>query len=926
MPRPGARAKAKKAEPLPSGTVTFLFTDIEGSTQRWDAHRDAMRTAVARHDALLRAVCERHGGVVFKTVGDAFCVAFRRPQDALEAALDVQHVLHAEDFSSVGGLAVRMALHTGAADERDGDYFGQPVNRVARLLAIGHGGQVLVSGTTANLLQGVLPKQASLRDLGEHTLRDLSRPEQVYQLIAPGLQEAYPPLRSLDVLPNNLPSQPTSFVGRAEELADVKALLEKSPMVTLVGTGGVGKTRVALQVGADLLDGSGDGVWCVDLAQVTSAEFVLPEIASALGVLIHGDRPVLDELRFYLRNKRLLLILDNCEHVVAEASRFAATVLKDCPNVKVLATSREGLNVRGEQLYRMPSLALPPPRLELSAADALQYGAVGLFVARASAADARFTFDDNKAAIVADICRRLDGIALAIELAAARVTILNVNQLAQRLGERFRLLTGGDRTALPRQQTMRAAIDWSYELLTDDERRLFRRLSIFQGGWTLEAASEVCSDQTLDQFGVLDKLSSLVNKSLAAVEFSGESQRYRLLESLRQYGLDLLQRSGEFDEVARRHATYVHALVVNVLRDWTSSANNVWLAVIDSEIDNVRAALEWSLSQRNDPVLGADIAQLLFAYWMTRDLLEGKRWTEMAVPLIDAQEQPALFVGVALAMTRMILGTTPENVVAETERALQAARTYGDEQLLVRALFYRGEALNYEDRPDEAEPFLTEGLALARKLDNRYRISSTLQMLARLNRKRGQLETARALSDEALELAKDTPIERNRAVALIDRAALEMTTGHSAEAMELIDEVQEIAHMLDDRSLAVMAQICRAYYEAAAGSIDQARTDARSALAASLDRLSGIGLSTVLRVLARVATMQGDLAQAARLIGYARVSPRAWRFLEDTVGKQDPDWLIEPLREGLGDGGLQQIMAEGAAWSPDHAIEEALNV
>ncbi|MBV8262917.1 MAG: adenylate/guanylate cyclase domain-containing protein, partial [Candidatus Eremiobacteraeota bacterium] len=584
---------SQRASPtLPSGTVTFLFTDIEGSTQRWESHRAEMESAVSRHDALLRTAVAAHGGVVFKTVGDAVCAAFARPQDALAGAVDAQRALDTEDFGAVGGLRIRMAVHTGTAQERDGDYFGPTVNRVARLLAIGHGGQVLVSGATAQLLHGVMPPQTSLRDLGEHQLRDLARPEQVHQLAATGLGEIFPTLHSLETLPNNLPRQATAFVGREHELTELKALLGKSQVVTIVGTGGIGKTRAALQVGADMLDGTGDGVWLVDLAQVVNDELVTSAIASVFELQPQPERKPLDDLCLYLKVKRLLLILDNCEHVVAEATRVVAAIVRACPNVVVLATSREALNVHGEQVYRMPTLSLPAHNGVLSAKDALTYGAIALFVARASALDAQFTFTDEKAPVVADICRRLDGIALAIELAAARVTILNLKQLSQKLDERFRLLTGGARTALPRQQTMRAAIDWSYELLSEAERTVFRRLSIFQGGWTLEAASAVCTDASLDEFAILDILTSLVNKSLVSVEFQADTQRYKLLESLRQYGIELLRDGREFDALARRHADFYAAHARQVSKRWRTMPDVAWTALVEMELDNVRAVLQ----------------------------------------------------------------------------------------------------------------------------------------------------------------------------------------------------------------------------------------------------------------------------------------------------------------------------------------------
>ena len=364
----------------PTGTITFLFSDIEGSTSRWDADRKAMAAALARHDAVMRAALEAHGGYVFKTVGDAFCAAFAMAGEAVTAALEAQQALAAEDFSGVGGLRVRMAVHTGIADERDGDYFGPTVNRVARLLAVGHGGQVLVSGAAAELLQSDLPAQSGLRDLGEHRLKDLARPEHVYQLVASDLPQEFPPLRSLDVLPNNLPLQATSFVGREHVVAEIKSRIASHRLVTLVGSGGAGKTRCAIQVGAEMLDGSGDGVWLVELASVSDPEFAVNAIAKALNVQEQPDRPLLDTLVTYLKRKRLLLVLDNCEHVMAPVRTVVSALLSTCGDVHMLATSREPLNISGEATFRMPSLAVPDTTELLRAEEASRFGAVQLFV------------------------------------------------------------------------------------------------------------------------------------------------------------------------------------------------------------------------------------------------------------------------------------------------------------------------------------------------------------------------------------------------------------------------------------------------------------------------------------------------------------------------------------------------------------------
>ncbi|MBV9233021.1 MAG: adenylate/guanylate cyclase domain-containing protein, partial [Candidatus Eremiobacteraeota bacterium] len=459
--------------------LTFLFSDIEGSTQRWERDHAAMADALGRHDALLRSAIQRSAGRVFKTVGDAFYATFQRPDDAAAAAVGIQREIVAHDFSAVDGLRVRIALHTGTAVERDGDYFGPTVNRVARLLAAAHGGQIVLSGSTADALQDRTAHGTTLRDLGSHRLKDLSRPEQVYQLLVPELQNDFPPLRSLGLFPNNLPLETTSFVGREREIGDVAALIGKHRVVSIVGSGGVGKTRVSLHVAARILEQYRDGAWFIELAPLREGSFIAEAIAAALNVRLPGNADPLTGLIAALRPLRLLLVLDNCEHLVNDAAAVASAIVRGCPDVRVLATSRQGLAIQDEAIYRMPSLRFPSESeaVELTAAAAHDYSAIDLFVARAESADPRFELSDQNAPIVAEICRRLDGIALAIELAAARVKILSPPQLRRRLDERFRLLTGGKRDVLPRQQTLHALISWSYDLLTENERAVLRRLA-----------------------------------------------------------------------------------------------------------------------------------------------------------------------------------------------------------------------------------------------------------------------------------------------------------------------------------------------------------------------------------------------------------------------------------------------------------------
>ncbi|MBV8067443.1 MAG: adenylate/guanylate cyclase domain-containing protein, partial [Candidatus Eremiobacteraeota bacterium] len=626
---------------LPSGTVTLLFTDIEGSTQHWEQQRAAMSEALHRHDTLLRTAIESHGGYVFNTIGDQFCAAFSRASDALAAAADAQRALAAEDWAAVGGLAVRMALHSGATHERAGDYVGPVVNRVARLLEVVHGGQTVLSDVTALHLRGLMPEQMDLLDLGEHRLKDLIGPEHVWQLVAPGLPDTFPPLQSLGSFPNNLPRQVTPLICRDEVLAEIEPLVLECPLVTLVGTGGVGKTRLALQAGADLLDGSADGVWFLELAPLSDPALVVNIIASTFGLREQANRSMLDVVVQYLRSRRLLLILDNCEHLIEETARIAEAILRAAPHVRMLATSREPLRIAGEHVYHVPSLAVPSGD-SMASEEALSYGAIALFAERAAASDGKFALTEENTPIVAEICRRLDGIALAIELAAARVKVLPPRQLAQKLDERFRVLTGGSRTALPRQQTMRALIDWSYDLLAEPEQRLFRRLAIFAGGWTLEAAEAVCTDETLDVLDLIDVLSSLVDKSLVVVHLA-ENRRYGLLESTRAFALEKLLESEECEALARRHAQWAAELADRAhAARWSTGATSLWHAEFEPEFENVLSAIEWALSHDEVALAARAVVGFSTIYVSLGPYAKLRGWLEAVLARLDAGTQPAL--------------------------------------------------------------------------------------------------------------------------------------------------------------------------------------------------------------------------------------------------------------------------------------------
>ena len=683
---------------LPSGTVTFLFTDIEGSTRLWQEKPQAMSISQARHDAILREAIKSNNGSIFQLVGDSFSAAFRNAPDGLCAALSAQRGLQAEKWGSTGAIRVRMGLHTGAAEisPSEPNMYSEGYTTIAstqRVMSAAHGGQVLLSQTTHDLLQNDLPQEVSLRDMGEHRLKDLRNPLHLYQLVAPELPQDFPPIKSLNTLPNNLPVQLTSFIGREREMAEAKRLLEATRLLTLTGPGGTGKTRLSLQLATDVLDAFPAGVWLVELAPLSDPALVPQTVASVLGVREQPGRPLVDTLIDYLRAKSILLVLDNCEHLIDACAQLATNLLSACPRIKILPSSREALGVAGETAYRVPSLSLPDARH--STPEALrQSEAVLLFVERAQAAQPHFALTAQNLSAVAQICQRLDGIPLALELAAARVRLFTVEQIAARLDDRFRLLTGGSRTALPRQQTLSALIDWSYDLLSEAEREALARFSVFSGGWMFESAEAVIGPETLDL------LSHLVDKSLVVAEEiaqAGET-RYRLLETIRQYARDKLFESGRVSTARDLHlAAYLQlAAQAEPMLEGTQMLG--WLDRLEIELDNIRAALEWAL-ERN-PETALQLAVSLTAFWRSRGYLtEGRRW------LVES-------------MTRL---TALPHTEGEAARAHLALRAKGLSAAGTMA-FALGEL-------NAARAWLDESAALARQIGEQRTLGGALGML-----------------------------------------------------------------------------------------------------------------------------------------------------------------------------------------------------
>src|SRR6202521_4102027 len=574
----------------------MLFTDIEGSS---DGVRtlgaDRWESVLEHHTGIIREALDKHSGFVVRSEGDSFFAVFTSPSEAVAATAEMQRRLHETAWPHEASVRVRMGLHTGkvrATSAAGGaDYVGFEVSRAARIAAAAHGGQVLISDTTESLVRDGLAPGLTLRELGEHRFKDLVRPQRLFQLVIDGLPDSFPPLRSLDATPNSLPTQTTTFIGRQRELAKAADLLKTTRLLTLTGPGGSGKTRLALHLAADVLDRYPDGVWLVELAPVTDPAGVAPAVAAAVHIGEQPGRPVVETISAGLRKRKLLLLLDNCEHLIAACAQLADVLLRACPLLTILATSREGLNIQGETLMPVPALRVPdgdtlPPLDELR-----EYEAISLFVDRCTSYQPAFALTEENAADIVRVCRRLDGVPLALELAAARVRVLSIAQVAMRLDDRFRLLTGGGRTVVARHKTRRARIDWSYDPLTDGERLLLRRLSIFVRGWTLEAAEAICSGDGIDSEAILELLAHLVDKSLVVMMDGGGAARYTMLETIREYAREKLVVSGEAPALRQRHFEYFfHYASDRPL--WGRSNDGI-------EYENMRAALEWIETEPN---------------------------------------------------------------------------------------------------------------------------------------------------------------------------------------------------------------------------------------------------------------------------------------------------------------------------------------
>ncbi|HVS06511.1 MAG TPA: AAA family ATPase [Candidatus Dormibacteraeota bacterium] len=762
---------------LPEGTLTFMLTDLVGSTRAWESAPAAMREAMARHDRIVDRCLQQHHGTEVPSgrAGDSILAVFSRAANAATGALSLQRDFAAERWPAEVTLEIRVALHSGEAELRQGQYHGQVLNRCARLLATCHGGQVLLTGATEQLLVDELPPRAELRNLGFHRLKDLTRPEHVFELVDADHPREFPPIRSQRPA-TNLPTQLTAFIGRDGELRQLRELHARS--LTLTGPGGSGKTRLALELASELVAEHADGVWFIELGPVSGPHLVPQAVADTLHLKEQASRRLADTLADHLRERKSLLVLDNCEHLVDAVAELTVELLKECKQLNVLATSREPLRVPGEMTWRVPPLGRDE--------------AVRLFADRATAHEAGFRISDDNVDAVVRICECVDRIPLAIELAAARVPVMPLDEILSRLEKSFGLLTAGSRTTVSRQQTLRATLDWSYELLADPEKLLFRRLSIFAGRFMLDAAEAVCSDDRLTPDAVLDLLGRLVDKSMVTLD----SGRYRCLETIRSYGRQRLEDTGKLDALQAQLGTYLIGLAQ--AREPGQLAD--WLDRVEAAYDDVSATLAWS--QTVDPELGMRLAVALHIYWQLRGhASEPRQFAEaiLARTSLDFPFRPAaLHLAGAFAYLQGDFASARKRI----DEAVTEARAAGDSLTVLLALERSGLMAAAAGDLTTSEEALNSALDLARELRDQASEASILHQLGLRASQKPDLPAARTLLEQSLAVRRALGRSDEASMPLTFLAAVALLQSDAVTAQRCIIESLEIGRALRDRRAA----------------------------------------------------------------------------------------------------------------------------
>ena len=921
---------------IPTGTVTFLFTDIEGSTKLAQEYPDKLPVLLARHNEILDQAIKACDGFLFRTIGDAYCVAFHNASDALHAALQAQRNLYNEAWSPAP-IKVRMGIHTGAAQlESESNYSGYAtLALVQRIMSAGHGGQVLLSQAVSDLVGNDFPPEVKLIDMGERFLKDILQPEHLYQLTVPDLPSEFPPLNTLKRINHNLPINLSSFIGRERELGGIKERLESVHLLSLIGPGGTGKTRLSLQVGAEALLDFKDGVWLVELAPISDPNLILQTIAAVLGLRESLGRPLMDLVIDYLRAKQLLLILDNCEHLIDVCACLADQFLRNCADLKIMVSSREALGINGEAVYRVPSLSLPG-QVEVTSEAVMGCESVQLFMDRASAANPNFQLTDENASSVAQICLRLDGIPLALELAAARARVLSAEQIADRLDDRFRLLTGGSRTALPRQQTLRALIDWSYDLLTDSEKALFRRLAVFVGGWTMEAAEGVCAGDGIESYEVLDLLTEIANKSLVQVDESGDAIRYQHLETIRQYAREKLLETDEATRVRNRHLDYYIEFANLLEKDYINPYQYDIINRMRLEYDNVRSALLWAVENNIEKAARLLSPSTTFWPWvMTGHTSEVRDWYSTVIARLDSLlDETSGSTDNLLKLKARILNRSSQALMnlgnhqasrAAAEESIELARENNDQITLVEALGSLGHCALYAGDPQVAIYAAKEGIEIGERLNAERDLIWVLDAMTHIYHLSGEDDEVHKYFTRIDEILKGAGIPIDpvyKSGFLIEQA---VKHGNMDEAEKYMESILEIMLERRDNYMLATMQSMFAHALRGYGDLDKATFYYRRTIRLWQERGHRAAVAHQLECFGLIAMVREQPTRAVKLFSVAE----ALREVSNSVRTPDEQKEFEgaksKLQSGMDEDEFNKVWKDGRSMTMEQAIEFALD-
>ncbi len=901
---------------FPTGTVTFLFTDIEASTMLWELYPQAMKSALATHDAILRQAIEANDGQVIKTTGDGFHAVFSTAFEAAAAALAAQQALHAEAWNEIQPQTprVRMSLHTGEAELRGGDYFGGAPNRAARLMSIGHGGQILISNATAELLWENLPANTTLRDLGEQRLKDLARPEHVFQLAHPSLPSDFPPLKAVDAIPNNLPVQLSSFIGRDKEIAEIKELLRSTRLITLTGSGGTGKSRLSQEFGSLELVSYPQGVWLIELATLTDSSQIIPAMAQVFGLQALPMQQLPDLVIDFLRSRQALLILDNCEHLIEACARLVDDLLHQCTRLKIIASSREALGIAGEVAYRTPSL---------DRSESIQ-----LFVERAGAANPKFNWTENNASAIIQICTRLDGIPLAIELAASRSRLLSPEQIASRLNDRFRLLVGGSRTALPRQQTLRALIDWSYDLLSGAEKRLLQFASVFIGGWTLDALETVAGDPN-----TLELLEQLVNKSLVTTEEHGTEMRYSILETIRQYAREKLFDARESSIARDRHFFYFTALAEKMMVAFRSADFLHIRDRADDEVDNFLAALDWGMENQVEAVVGLAANFCIISSWMgiqTKGLTAVRTAIEniLSLPPVEGENQihRQKLIGWALFAQGIVAlgqGQMPLTLQSLSE-AIALSRQTGDRIVLGYSLEMYFTATRLMNAPGGDEAALEGFEIFSDDVNDKLGWSMAYLNMARFAAGRGDEQAKLKYFGKLKERIHETPLSFQVGMVFLAMGLDESANGNYETARKIFEDGLEIFTRVRSMNFKLVMKSELGHIARHTGNFAQARAIYQETIQGWQEVGNRAATAHQLECFGYLAIAGGETRKAIRLFAAAEALREASQAPMTDLEQAEYGQAVTRLHSVFDEAEFNTLWASGRTLTSEQAILFAL--